>query len=174
MIAIDCCVLSSALHANDSPLVNQRARALLDGLEKRGTKIALPAPAAFEFLSFPGIATPENVHLTLLRRFQVLPFDLSAISIATKIARSICRPRIVALYGTTYLPKEAEKVTHQRISVDMMILAIAEASGCEAIYTRDVAGFNGLRDAANLKVKVSEVPELPPAQLSLFSDISSS
>jgi hypothetical protein len=159
-VAIDNNILSGALLKHDDADTVSRCQTLLADLQGKGTPILLPLPAAMEFVTTADEAHQPNVWLNLKKTFQLAPFDLGAARIAALINRRISWRAARDVYKSESPdPLQIQKLGRQRVRMDILIVAIAEACGCGEIYTREHVAFEKL--AAGLRIQVKDLPTRP-------------
>ncbi len=142
--------------AGQEPMI-QRAKALLDELDKDNAEILVPSVVVGEFLA----GVPKVQHTELLnvlnRRFQIPPFDVRAAVVAAGLWRDFAE-RSPTL--REQLRSDFPAVEKAKLKADVQILAIALARKAEVLYTHDGA----LKTVASGLIAVRELPPAPPVQ----------
>jgi len=135
LVAVDTSFVVS-LRGGDGKELQARARRVLDLHQK--DVFCIPAPALAECL--PGQIPPG---------LQVLDMNQLAAQIASTFKGAI--------------KNRPPEVSKREISVDLFILATAEAHGASVLYTRDDV-FKLLATEHKLKVQVRDLPDREPSQ----------
>lgn len=116
------------------------------------TNIVFPAPALGEVLY--GLKDASRVDAVIdqvVRRFEVVPFDLEAARVFAELARE-------------YVGPQARRTPDWRKhKVDLQIIAIAIRSGANRLVTED----KDQRNTATKWIQVTGIPDPPPRRLRL-------
>jgi hypothetical protein len=163
VVVFDTSVLLLAIHPEAAPPADpetkvpleypkQRVDYLIRKLQKNRSKVVIPAPALSELLVHAGSA--DNEYVTKLNQtpFSVAPFGNRA---AIECAKSISK------YGIKGKGKENPRA---KVKFDRQIVAIAQVSRAEAIYSDDADIYRYAKNAG-IKVIRSYELELDPDDL---------
>lgn len=134
------------LSSSDPPADAKRMAAYLRHLTKEGTRIMVPAPVAYEFLS--GVERDEiSANIEMLEKLFYLPaFDIPASAVAAQ------------LNGNSKLVKELAQggVDKQRLRIDAQIVAIAIVQNADMIISDDPH----LKAMAQGRIRIEPVPDI--------------
>jgi predicted nucleic acid-binding protein len=116
----------------------------------KDVKVMVPAPVLAEYL-VGATATELHEMAVFEMGFQVPPFDAPAAKITAEL------PRDTDLIKTI---KKEQRVGHQCVKTDAMIIAIAISRSADRIVTSD-NDFLVLERLAKGKISISRIPEIP-------------
>jgi predicted nucleic acid-binding protein len=126
-------------------ILNEKARYLLEILERSHSIIALPAVVVAEFLFAVPIGERPSALAALDHQFQIVPFDG------------------LAAFEFTRLPRDGS--SREKNKSDRMIIASAMAANASTLYSED----DDVHRIGNGHIDVQRLPFVPPQQLVLPS-----
>src|ERR1700691_1630264 len=118
-----------------------KAQRYIEWLKRKDKRVMIPAPIIAEYL-VGASATELNEGTIFELNFQIPPFDLPAAKIAANLMRDTDLLRTV---------QTEERVPHQCVKTDIMIIAIAMHRGAEKIVTSD-SDFHVIQRLAQQKI----------------------
>lgn len=160
VVVFDTSVLLLAIHPEAAPPTDpetkkplehakQRVDYLIRKLQKNRSKVVIPAPALSELLVHAGSAVNEYVTKLNQTPFSVAPFDTRA---AIECAEAISK------FG---LKGKGQGNSRAKVKFDRQIMAIAQVSRAETIYSDDADIYN-YAQKAGIKVVRSYELEMDP------------
>jgi len=143
LVVVDSSVLIFLLESEPADTTRRRrwlgVQSCLEGLEREGTDLVIPAPAVAELES---VSPQLDALAKRMYRFEVRAFDVQAALVAGRMLRATVSAGVRG---------DESKV---RVKYDALIAATAVRWGAEAIVTTDTRGFAKYFDAVQSQIEI--------------------